>query len=65
MEDKSSEFSVLVDRANGGSSISDGEIELMLHRYLYYFKVVSLFINRSNVSGKRLINYTYQAYPCR
>lgn len=32
VEDKSSEFSVLVDRANGGSSISDGEIELMLHR---------------------------------
>lgn len=51
MEDKSSEFSVLVDRANGGSSISDGEIELMLHRYIYNFKVVSLFINRSSVSG--------------
>ncbi|KAL3838925.1 hypothetical protein ACJIZ3_023516 [Penstemon smallii] len=32
MEDKKSEFSVLVDRATGGSSINDGEIELMLHR---------------------------------
>ncbi|KZV46140.1 Fatty acid hydroxylase superfamily isoform 2 [Dorcoceras hygrometricum] len=32
MEDKQSEFSVLVDRASGGSSINDGEIELMLHR---------------------------------
>lgn len=31
--DKKSEFSVLVDRATGGSSINDGEIELMLHRY--------------------------------
>ncbi|KAL2520356.1 Glycosyl hydrolase family 38 protein [Forsythia ovata] len=32
MEDKKSEFSVLVDRATGGASINDGEIELMLHR---------------------------------
>ncbi|KAI7990712.1 hypothetical protein LOK49_LG12G00294 [Camellia lanceoleosa] len=31
-KDKKSEFSVLVDRATGGSSIEDGEIELMLHR---------------------------------
>ncbi|XP_075514635.1 alpha-mannosidase-like isoform X1 [Primulina tabacum] len=32
MEDQKSELSVLVDRAAGGSSINDGEIELMLHR---------------------------------
>ncbi|KAL1569764.1 alpha-mannosidase [Salvia divinorum] len=32
VKDKKSELSVLVDRATGGSSISDGEIELMLHR---------------------------------
>ncbi|GAU34202.1 hypothetical protein TSUD_209840 [Trifolium subterraneum] len=31
-KDKKSEFSVLVDRATGGSSIKDGEVELMLHR---------------------------------
>ncbi|KAI8018711.1 hypothetical protein LOK49_LG04G01267 [Camellia lanceoleosa] len=31
-KDKKSEFSVLVDRATGGSSIEDGEVELMLHR---------------------------------
>ncbi|KAK6237322.1 hypothetical protein QUC31_002791 [Theobroma cacao] len=30
--DKKSEISVLVDRATGGSSIKDGEVELMLHR---------------------------------
>lgn len=30
--DNISEFSVLVDRATGGASIKDGEIELMLHR---------------------------------
>ncbi|XP_027178413.1 alpha-mannosidase isoform X2 [Coffea eugenioides] len=32
--DNSSEFSVLVDRACGGSSIKDGQIEIMLHRRL-------------------------------
>ncbi|CAI0418452.1 unnamed protein product [Linum tenue] len=30
--DSKSELSVLVDRATGGASINDGEIELMLHR---------------------------------
>ncbi|XP_022640500.1 alpha-mannosidase-like [Vigna radiata var. radiata] len=30
-KDKKSEFSVLVDRATGGASIKDGEVELMLH----------------------------------
>ncbi|KAL9245638.1 hypothetical protein vseg_019263 [Gypsophila vaccaria] len=34
VNDSSHEFSVLVDRATGGSSIADGEIELMLHRRL-------------------------------
>jgi len=33
MNDSTHEFSVLVDRATGGSSIKDGEIELMLHRF--------------------------------
>ncbi|XP_050374971.1 alpha-mannosidase isoform X2 [Argentina anserina] len=32
--DNKSEFSVLVDRATGGSSIQDGQVELMLHRRL-------------------------------
>ncbi|KAK2656984.1 hypothetical protein Ddye_010036 [Dipteronia dyeriana] len=30
--DKNSEFSVLIDRATGGASIEDGELEIMLHR---------------------------------
>ncbi|KAL3527226.1 hypothetical protein ACH5RR_011882 [Cinchona calisaya] len=34
--DDQSEFSVLVDRATGGSSIKDGQIELMLHRRTIY-----------------------------
>ncbi|PIA32796.1 hypothetical protein AQUCO_04300016v1 [Aquilegia coerulea] len=32
MEDEKREFSVLVDRSVGGSSLEDGQIELMLHR---------------------------------
>ncbi|THU46057.1 hypothetical protein C4D60_Mb09t00950 [Musa balbisiana] len=36
MQDDSTEFSVLVDRSVGGSSILDGQIELMLHRRLLY-----------------------------
>ncbi|XP_009386958.2 alpha-mannosidase isoform X1 [Musa acuminata AAA Group] len=36
MTDGKSELSVLVDRAVGGSSIQDGEIEIMLHRRLLF-----------------------------
>ncbi|KAL5717335.1 alpha-mannosidase [Ranunculus cassubicifolius] len=36
MADRKTELSVLVDRAVGGSSIADGEIELMLHRRLLF-----------------------------
>ncbi|QCE13450.1 alpha-mannosidase [Vigna unguiculata] len=35
-KDKKSEFSVLVDRATGGASIKDGEVELMLHRRILH-----------------------------
>lgn len=37
MQDNSTEFSVLVDRSLGGSSTVDGQIELMLHRYVLMF----------------------------
>lgn len=33
LQDSEKEFSVMVDRAFGGSSIVDGQVELMLHRY--------------------------------
>ncbi|KAK7309369.1 hypothetical protein RJT34_06033 [Clitoria ternatea] len=36
IKDKKSELSVLVDRATGGASIKDGQMELMLHRRLLY-----------------------------
>ncbi|KAJ9591912.1 hypothetical protein L9F63_001514, partial [Diploptera punctata] len=32
--DKAQEFAILTDRAQGGSSLNDGQIELMLHRRL-------------------------------
>uniref|UniRef100_A0A7N0USJ5 Alpha-mannosidase n=1 Tax=Kalanchoe fedtschenkoi TaxID=63787 RepID=A0A7N0USJ5_KALFE len=35
-KDEKLELSVLVDRASGGSSIKDGEVELMLHRRMAY-----------------------------
>lgn len=36
IKDGSTEFSLLVDRSVGGASISDGELEIMLHRRLLY-----------------------------
>ncbi|KAL6494431.1 hypothetical protein OROGR_031231 [Orobanche gracilis] len=36
IKDKNTELSVLVDRSVGGSSIADGEIEIMLHRRLLH-----------------------------
>lgn len=30
-------MSVLVDRSVGGSSVNDGEVEIMLHRLLCFF----------------------------
>lgn len=36
IKDDSEEFSILVDRSVGGSSLVDGQLELMLHRRLLY-----------------------------
>ncbi|CAA3008839.1 probable alpha-mannosidase At5g13980 isoform X1 [Olea europaea subsp. europaea] len=36
MKDRTTELSILVDRSVGGSSIVDGQVELMLHRRLIY-----------------------------
>lgn len=36
MKDDKTEFSILVDRSVGGSSIVDGQVELMLHRRLLH-----------------------------
>jgi hypothetical protein len=43
--DKKSELSVLVDRATGGASIKDGEVELMLHRFNFHiFPLVNIWV---------------------
>lgn len=36
-KDNNTEMSVLVDRSVGGSSIVDGQLELMVHRFVLYF----------------------------
>ena len=43
MQDSSSELSVLVDRSVGGSSLVDGQIELMLHRFVSFLCLFFLF----------------------
>lgn len=43
MQDNSSELSVLVDRSVGGSSLVDGQIELMLHRFSVPIYKLTLF----------------------
>lgn len=40
MVDNKTEFSVLVDRSVGGSSVADGQIELMLHRYAFINQLI-------------------------
>ncbi|KAM0025955.1 putative alpha-mannosidase [Helianthus debilis subsp. tardiflorus] len=53
LKDEKSELSVLVDRSVGGSSIVDGELELMLHRLLYDDgKGVAEAINETVCVGK-------------
>lgn len=46
--DKKTELSVLVDRATGGASIKDGQVEIMLHRlisrvFFSYLKLLFYF----------------------
>jgi len=44
IQDSSVEFSVLVDRSVGGSSLEDGQMELMLHRWVIFAKFNMLLI---------------------
>lgn len=44
MQDSEKEFSILVDRSVGGTSILDGQIELMLHRYIVFLQMLHLVI---------------------
>lgn len=45
--DGKSELSILVDHAVGGSSIEDGEIEIMLHRFISLLLVCHDFLQFS------------------
>ncbi|XXG47127.1 hypothetical protein AAC387_Pa02g1821 [Persea americana] len=47
MEDSQKELSVMVDRAIGGSSILDGQIELMLHRRLLHDSGIGEALNET------------------
>lgn len=51
IKDDSEEFSVLVDRSVGGSSIVDGQLELMLHRFVLCIMLLA--------SSKILISTTF------
>lgn len=69
MQDNSSEFSVLVDRSVGGSSIVDGQLELMLHRsrllfllimFIFFSIVLSIFI----LYGTSIFNLLIFIHQC-
>ena len=53
MKDERTELSVLVDRAVGGSSIVDGQLELMLHRFVPFpfsmSRIASKYISWSSL----------------
>ncbi|GMH06887.1 hypothetical protein Nepgr_008727 [Nepenthes gracilis] len=62
IHDDENELSVLVDRAVGGSSISDGQIELMLHRRLLNddSRGVAEALNETVCSKEKCIGLTIQ-----
>lgn len=44
IQNSSTELSVLVDRSVGGTSLVDGQIELMLHRSIVYDSVLRIIV---------------------
>lgn len=48
LKDKQSEFSVLVDRSVGGSSIQDGHVELMVHRFVMHQSSLCIILYATN-----------------
>ena len=47
---------VLPDRSEGGSSLSSGEIELMIHRYILYGHSIRLLKHEFRKRNWRLFN---------
>ncbi|XP_052182651.1 probable alpha-mannosidase At5g13980 [Diospyros lotus] len=62
MKDDSKEVSVLVDRSVGGSSIVDGQLELMLHRRLLHDdgRGVAEALNETDCIGDKCFGLTIQ-----
>ncbi|KZV46217.1 lysosomal alpha-mannosidase-like [Dorcoceras hygrometricum] len=62
IKDENSELSVLVDRSVGGSSIDDGELEIMLHRRLLYddSRGVAEALNETVCIEKKCLGLTIQ-----
>jgi len=56
------ELSVLVDRAVGGSSIRDGQIELMLHRY--FCTSFDSRLTHINLISNMVTNEVFEAGGC-
>ena len=52
-EQKGLQLTVLTDRTEGGSSQSDGQLELMVHRRL--LKVIDISLNETGPDGKGLV----------
>lgn len=59
MKDDNTEISVLVDRSVGGSTIKDGELELMLHRFSIPIQVTYLYYSSLETC------YMGSPSPCR
>ena len=67
--DKKSELSILVDRATGGASIADGQLELMLHRFKFsHALTLSILLISSNIcyeayfKRRSVVVYEMKAY---
>lgn len=61
IEDEETELSVLVDRAVGGTSLVDGQVELMLHRYAY---LPTLAFTQVACDKKLVLNHDGQSLSC-
>lgn len=67
IQDEQTELSVLVDRSVGGSSIVDGQIELMLHRYVLACAIHNFVIGYIVVSKNfmNFLNHNWESSTCR
>lgn len=58
VQDDNKELSVLVDRSVGGTSLKDGQIELMLHRFSRYFSILLIvtFISKADTLDSLIVD---------